>query len=65
VVSEEGEGGESGGLLSSVLGSGGGEETRELATELAGEPEATGLVEEGGDGGGLATVTGGGTEEET
>lgn len=46
VVGEEGQGGESGRLLSTVLASGSSEESTELSDERTRGPEAAGLVEE-------------------
>jgi hypothetical protein len=57
--------GESGSLLSTVLGSGRSEDGSHLSEEGTLGPESTGLVEEGGNGGRHTTVTSSGTEDET
>lgn len=63
VVSKRAHGGESSGLLTTTLGTGGDEETGVLSPETTGGPDAASLVPEGLPLGREVTVTGGDTEE--
>ena len=64
LMGEEGESGQGGGLLSTVLGTGGGDDGCELLVQGLGEPETTSLIEECAELSNSTTVTGWDNEDE-